>query len=58
VTRWLTAPAAALRRLRIERAVGAPWPMVRFYVRIELRHGLSGHDGAAQSCNRCYGLEE
>lgn len=30
--------------------------MVRFYVRVEVKHAMAGHDGDPQKCLRCYGF--
>lgn len=52
--RLLHAVAMTWRQMRGARAEGAPWPMVRFYMRAEFRHALRGHAGHAQDCAPCY----
>jgi hypothetical protein len=44
----------AWRQLRAERAAGAPWPMMRFYACVDLRHVLRRHTGNAHDCTPCY----
>lgn len=42
------------QQMRAARTEGAPWPMVRFYMRAEFRHALHAHPGYAQDCAPCY----